>query len=80
MLEKMVDFFTIGDYRRLICSGSNWEYFESIFKSRETVIQRFELLENLRNPIAHNRELLVTAIKDGDAAISWFIAILDRYL
>ncbi|WP_372364799.1 DUF262 domain-containing protein [Candidatus Uabimicrobium sp. HlEnr_7] len=80
MLEKMVDFFTIGDYRRLICSGNNWEYFESIFKSRETVIQRFELLENLRNPIAHNRELLVTAIKDGDAAISWFIAILDRYL
>ncbi|MBD2463397.1 DUF262 domain-containing protein [Oscillatoria sp. FACHB-1407] len=78
-LEKQLQFFDISEYCELMISSSNWQYFEPYFGSKGAVQSRFTQLQNLRNTLAHNRDLTDVIIKDGEAAILWFSSILRKY-
>ncbi|MBY5957988.1 hypothetical protein KUV50_07600 [Membranicola marinus] len=60
----------------MISSKINWKVFEDSFGSKGTLQIRFSQLGELRNGIRHSRGATDIAIKDGEAAISWFSSVL----
>lgn len=78
-LKKQLKFFDVSEYCDLIISSTNWQYFEPYFNDKTSLQSRFKQLQNLRNTLAHNRELTDVIIKDGEAAILWFSSVLRRY-
>ncbi len=79
LIEKQVSFFDVSEYHALIVSKDNWRYFETIFGDKHSLEQRFSQLQNLRNTLAHHRELNDVIVKDGEAAILWFSSALRRF-
>lgn len=67
------------EYFDIISSKSNWGLFEENFGSKGILQNRFSQLGELRNGIRHSRGATDIAIKDGEAAISWFDSILRTY-
>ncbi len=59
--------------------AENWPYFEPYFGHKGSLQNRFSQLQNLRNTLAHNRDLTDVIIKDGEAAILWFSGVLNKY-
>ena len=78
-LSEKLKFFDISEYCELIVSKQNWPLFEAYFGSKGTLQTRFSQLQNLRNTLAHNRDLTDVVIKDGEAAILWFSSTLRKY-
>jgi hypothetical protein len=78
-VERKINFFDVSEYCQLIISGQNWQYFESTFGDKSALQNRFSQLQNLRNTLAHNRDLTDVVIKDGEAAILWFSSALRKY-
>ena len=76
VLRRKLDFFDLQEYNDLISSKLNWTLFEEIFGSKGNLQTRFVQLGELRNSIRHSRGATEVAIKDGEAAISWFNSIL----
>ncbi|MDO6604133.1 GmrSD restriction endonuclease domain-containing protein [Arenibacter palladensis] len=74
-LRRRLDFFDLQEYFDLISSKGNWSLFEETFGSKGTLQTRFSQLGELRNSIRHSRGATDIAIKDGEAAISWFNSI-----
>ena len=79
-LRRKLDFFDLQEYLDLISSKTNWVLFEENFGSKGVLQNRFNQLAELRNGIRHSRGATDIAIKDGEAAISWFDSILRPYL
>ncbi len=75
-LRRKLDFFDLQEYYDLISSKLNWTLFEETFGSKGNLQTRFVQLGELRNCIRHSRGVTEIAIKDGEAAISWFSSIL----
>lgn len=75
-LRRNLDFFDLQEYNDLISSKINWPLFEETFGSKGILQSRFVQLGELRNSIRHSRGVTEVAIKDGEAAISWFNSIL----
>ena len=75
-LRRKLDFFDLQEYFDLISSKLNWMLFEETFGSKGNLQTRFAQLGELRNGIRHSRGATEVAIKDGEAAISWFNSIL----
>lgn len=75
-LRRRLDFFDLQEYLDLISSKINWNLFEESFGSKGSLQNRFAQLGELRNGIRHSRGVSDIAIKDGEAAISWFNSIL----
>jgi hypothetical protein len=75
-LRRRLDFFDLQEYFDLISSKLNWPLFEESFGSKGNLQTRFAQLGELRNGIRHSRGATDVAIKDGEAAISWFNSIL----
>lgn len=75
-LRRKLDFFDLQEYFDLISSKSNWNLFEETFGSKGGLQMRLNQLGELRNGIRHSRGATDIAIKDGEAAISWFNSIL----
>ena len=78
-LRRRLDFFDLQEYFDLISSKTNWVLFEENFGSKGVLQNRFNQLAELRNGIRHSRGATDIAIKDGEAAISWFDSILRTY-
>jgi hypothetical protein len=78
-LPKKLKFFDMSEYCELMVSTQNWPLFESYFGSKGALQARFTQLQNLRNTLAHNRDLTDVVIKDGEAAILWFSSTLRKY-
>lgn len=54
----LLEYASFGDYLAIILEPKNWqELFRSIFRSRDWVMRRFRELQELRNRVAHNRDL-----------------------
>jgi len=75
-LRRMLDFLDLQEYFDLVSSKINWSLFEESFGSKGILQHRFAQLGELRNSIRHSRGATEVAIKDGEAAISWFNSIL----
>lgn len=78
-LRRKLDFFDLQEYFDLISSKMNWNLFEESFGSKGSLQNRLNQLSELRNGIRHSRSITDIAIKDGEAAISWFNSILRPY-
>lgn len=78
-LPQILKFFDMSEYCELFVSKSNWLYFEPYFGNKAALQNRFTQLQNLRNTLAHNRDLTDVIIKDGEAAILWFSSTLRKY-
>ncbi len=77
-LRKKLDFFDINEYKELISNKAVWSLFQSYFSKPGTLENKFHQLGELRNSIAHNRLPNEVAQKEGEAAIAWFEAILNK--
>lgn len=74
-LRRRLDFFDLQEYADLISSKINWPLFEEVFGSKGNLQIRFNQIAELRNGIRHSRGATVSAINDGEAAISWFDSV-----
>jgi tetratricopeptide (TPR) repeat protein len=72
-----LDFFDIWDYYKLI--RGEWSIFEEIFRSRDEVNSKIELISPLRNSIKHVRPASSATIKMGVGSIEWFELIIDKW-
>ena len=77
-LRRSLDFFDLQEYFDLVSSKTNWPLFEETFGTKGNLQIRFTQLGELRNSIRHSRGATEVAIKDGEAAISWFNSILRK--
>ena len=77
-LERRLQFFDVSEYCELITSKNNWPYFEPYFGHQSSLQNRFSQLQNLRNTLAHNRDLTDVVVKDGEAAMLWFSSVLSK--
>jgi hypothetical protein len=75
--RKKLDYFDLQEYNKLITSGNVWVHFESIFKNKILLQERFSKLGELRNSIRHIRIVNEVTKLDGEAAIVWFTSILN---
>lgn len=78
ILERQLQFFDISEYCDLLISKENWPYFEPYFGHQGSLQNRFSQLQNLRNTLAHNRDLTDVVVKDGEAAMLWFSSVLGK--
>lgn len=78
-LSKQLQFFDLAEYCELMVSKENWPYFESYFGHKGFLQSRFSQLQTMRNTLAHNRDLTDIIIKDGEAVILWFSAVLRQH-
>lgn len=76
VLRRKLDFFDLQEYFDLMSAKPVWPFFEQTFLSKGNLQIRFSQLGELRNSIRHSRGATEIAIKDGEAAISWFNSIL----
>ena len=75
-LSEELAYFDLRELEHTICSRTSWAFFESVFRSKETLAGRFNQLAELRNRIRHSRPVDEVTIKDGEAAIHWFTQAL----
>lgn len=78
-LRRKLDFFDLQEYFDMVSSKVNWNLFEENFGSKGILQNRLNQLAELRNGIRHSRGATDIAIKDGEAAISWFSSILTPF-
>jgi hypothetical protein len=76
VFRRKLDFFDFQEYFELISAKSVWPLFEETFVNKANLQSRFNQLGELRNSIRHSRGVTEIAIKDGEAALSWFNSIL----
>jgi hypothetical protein len=55
-----------------------WPRFEAVFATKEALAKRFDQLAELRNSIRHSRHVTEIVRSDGNAALLWFTAVLDK--
>jgi hypothetical protein len=71
-----LDFCDFSDYDKII--QKNWEVFNSIFMDKTELEKHLTNLRNLRNPFKHNRAPTNIDLKNGEAALIWMEACLNR--
>ena len=71
MMQKL-SFTDLRDLEAIILNKSNWGHFATTFPNKGLFISRIDQLANLRNSIAHSREISMPVLFDGKAAITWF--------
>jgi type I restriction enzyme R subunit len=71
-MMKRLSFSDLRDLENIIITKANWSEFSETFPSKSLLITRIDQLANLRNSIAHSREISMPVLFDGKAAITWF--------
>lgn len=71
-LPGMLEFCDLRELQDTIVNKKLWPLFEPHFSHKETLINRFDQLGELRNGIRHSRSVDTVTQKDGEAAILWF--------
>jgi hypothetical protein len=75
---RRVQYLDLRELESLITAKAAWPAFSARFGTREQLAARFGQLAELRNGIRHSRAVSEIARRDGEAAILWFKAQLDR--
>ena len=73
--REMMDFCNLMDYPKIILT--NWSIFQSDFRSKNDVQNRFINLKEYRNAVIHDKELMPFMKKEGEAALEWLNLILS---
>jgi hypothetical protein len=75
-LARQLEYCDLGDLLAIITSPPAWPRFATTFGTKEMLNARFVQLSDLRNAIRHSRPVNAVMIKDGEAALLWFGAVL----
>ena len=71
-----LDFSDLRHLQTIISAKPFWQNFESKFKTKQILEQKFKQLTDLRNGIRHAREVNNVVKMEGEAAIIWFSELL----
>jgi len=74
--RKKLDYFDLQEYCDVITSKSSWSLYESKFRNKQQLMDKFSKLGELRNAIRHSRDVSEVAILEGRASIIWFNELL----
>ncbi len=74
--RKKLDYFDLQEYSKLITTNNVWPHFESKFKTKQLLQERFSKLGELRNSIRHIRMVNDVTRLDGEASITWFNSVI----
>jgi len=74
--SKLIDYSEFGDIKLII--QKNWDEFSKIFTSQEIIASKLDELEQIRNTIAHNRELSLQEFKRLEIYLSDIEKILSK--
>lgn len=72
LLKDAVDFADIEHLKLLIIKDANWQYFKSIFKTKEATEKYFNQLSQLRHTLKHSRKMTELVKLEGKASLEWF--------
>jgi hypothetical protein len=73
-----LEYCDLRELQDIIVSKDLWPEFKSFFRSKESLIIKFDQLSELRNCIRHSRTADEIILKEGEAAILWFEKILRK--
>jgi hypothetical protein len=76
-LVGWLEFFDLREIQDVITSKQLWPEFADMFGVKDMLNTRFGQIAELRNTIRHSRSLSDITVKDGEAALLWFGAVLD---
>jgi hypothetical protein len=74
--EGVLEQFDLRALQDTITAKTLWERFEPRFRNKETLIQKFGQLAELRNSIRHSRTVDEITLKEGEASVLWFNKVL----
>jgi hypothetical protein len=79
-LRLVLNNLSLSEYKDILITGANWNFFEEIFIAKGNVTNRYTQLGTMRNKIRHDNILTTVERKDGEAAIEWFNRCLIDYI
>lgn len=79
-LRMVLNYLTLSDYKDILTSKTNWNYFEGIYETKGNIMNRYTQLGTMRNKLRHDNKLTTVERKDGEAAIEWFNKCLIDYI
>lgn len=78
---ELLEYTDLGDLFKIILFSENWEeIFITIFRSREFLIARTDIIISTRNTIAHNRTLSETEISEFVVITKHILKIVQPFL
>jgi hypothetical protein len=77
-IEGKLEYSDFRELQDTFCSKDLWTFFQEHFATKEVLLAKFGQLAELRNTIRHSRTADEITRKEGEAAILWFGAILDK--
>lgn len=75
-LSSLIDYADLRELQDVILNRSIWATFEDIFDNKSMTEWKFDQLARIRNAIRHSRPLDKITQLEGEAAITWFMAML----
>ena len=75
-LNGRLEYADLRELQETITNKALTDLFQSRFTHKETLVQRFDQLAELRNGIRHSRTVDEVTRKQGEAAILWFQQVL----
>jgi hypothetical protein len=76
-LSGKLEFCDLRELQETLVSKPVWPLFADRFGTKDMLAIRFDQIAELRNSIRHNRQAGAIVRKDGEAALSWFAAVLE---
>lgn len=75
-LRNKMEYFDLRELQQVIANRAIWPHFESVFRNKAPLDNKFDQLAELRNCIRHSRTVDEITRKEGEAAIMWFDQVL----
>ncbi len=77
-LGEFLEFLDLMELEEIVTSKKLWGDFEEFFERKDILTNKFIQLSELRNALAHSRNLNSIIKKEGEAAIEWFGGLLKN--
>jgi hypothetical protein len=75
-LAGRLEYADLRELQDTLTNKALWPLFEARFATKETLVNRFNQLAELRNGIRHSRTVDEVTRKEGEAALAWFLQVL----
>jgi DNA sulfur modification protein DndB len=75
--RRKFEYLDLGKALSLVVNNQNWDIFEPVFGSKESLTRRIKDVMVLRNPVAHTRKIDDQDVIDGIAGLLWLSRNMD---
>lgn len=72
-----LEYCDLRELQDTILNRSLWPRFTATFKNQESLSAKFGQLADLRNAVRHSRSINQIVLREGEAAVLWFEAVLE---